>query len=615
VQTGSYDLAMFLENAGAAPLTDGPQKSDAEPNNSIETAVNAALSWRAVQYSSTTSGSLSGSDHDMVSYSFHQGDLVTVQVTPSPTLRPRLTLRDASGTPIAADDGTSRTPDHSAIIYTFTVPTTSTYYIDTFAKSGSGDYTTQLYLTSNFTPAAPTPAPDIYSFNLDAGQQASLIVHNAGAGALTLQLQNPLGFTFSTANVNSASGQQANLNFIAPSAGTYYARISGDRFQDYTLVVTRDAAFDLGSNDTSATAQSIADAANVLGYIDGEDDWYSLPISAGNTVLLSTQVLGADDTLTPSLELFDPGGALISSGSLITARAAASGDYRIHVSGAGSGEYLLSLTRFWALAGTSGDDNIYIRQNDQNETEIFINADLNGSPTYVLPQNQLSTVGIAGRGGTDHLTLDGMAMQLAQPSAATSLDLTLTNGSQVSLQGSPNLTRLDVEDTSRAALTSGRNVLRLSNLEIGPQARLDLQDGALILEADEASRVAMLDMLTQRLHSARGNGNWNGPGILTSAIDANRVFTLGIMLNDSSGAPIKQTFAGQAVDANSILLGYARIGDSDLDGDIDSDDYAHIDASFASRLQTPTYADGDFDYSGSINSDDYFYIDRAFASQ
>src|SRR5436853_3509962 len=172
----------------------------------------------------------------MVSDSFHQGDLVTVQVDPAATLRPRLTLRDGNGTPIAADDGTSRTPGHSAIIYTFIVPATNTYYIDTFAKSGSGNYTSKVYLTSNFTPPAPAPASDFYSFALEAGQQASVVMHNDGAGALSLELQNFAGVTLATASALSTSGDQAIATFTAPSAGTYYVRISGQRFQDYTLL-------------------------------------------------------------------------------------------------------------------------------------------------------------------------------------------------------------------------------------------------------------------------------------------------------------------------------------------------------------------------------------------
>jgi hypothetical protein len=318
----------------------------------------------------------------------------------------------------------------------------------------------------------------------------------------------------------------------------------------------------------------------------------------------------------PALQLYDPAGALVAGDAVITAKALTSGDYRIHLSGTGSGEYLLSLTRFWSLHGSSADDNVYIRENPQtHNTEIFLNIPLSDTPSYSLDPTILGIVGLDGRGGADQLTVDGVALRLAQPPTSTSLNLTLRNAAQLSFQGSPSLARLNLEDSSRAALTSGHNVLRLGQIEISPDARLDLQDGSLILEADEASRLAMLNLLTDRLRSARGNGDWSGPGILSSALDADRLYTLGIMLNDSGGSPIKFVFNGQSVDANSILLGYARIGDTDLDGDIDSDDYARIDASFNSHLQNPAYADGDFDYSGSVNSDDFFYIDRSFASQ
>ncbi|HEV8606295.1 MAG TPA: S8 family serine peptidase [Tepidisphaeraceae bacterium] len=625
-QTGTYDLALFLENIDTPPTTGSPQPTDSEPNDSTDTATDASSSWRTVQYISTTTGALANSDHDIVSYSLHQGDLVTVEVIPTGSLRPRLTLRDANNNPIAADDGSSRIPGRSAIIYTFIIPTTNTYYIDSFAKSGLGNYTSNLYLTSTTTPASPTPAPDLYSFSLEAGQQASLILDNSSPGSLQLQLQDPTSAIISTAIPTTISSQQAIATFTAPASGLYYARVAGDRFQDYTLLVTRDSAFDLGANDTIAQAQSLASASNALGYADSDDDWYSLPISTGNTIQLSTSTPGGpDNPLDPTLELYDPLGALIATddnsatdgrNALITAKASISGDYRIHLTGAGAGEYLLSLTRFWSLPGTPGDDNLTIRENPQShQTEIFLNTPLNDPPTYSLDPDLLSIIGLNGRGGSDQLILDGLDLQLAEPPTTTSLNLTLQNSAQLSLLGSPKLTSLDLQDSSRAALTSGHNVLRLSQIQISPDARLDLQDGSLILQADSATRLAMLNLLTDHIRSARSGGAWTGPGILTSTLGPDRLHTLGIMLNDAGGAPIKSVFAGQSVDDNSILLGYSLIGDTDLDNDIDADDYARIDAAFSSNLQNPAYADGDFDYSNSINSDDFFYIDRAFSSQ
>ena len=58
-------------------------------------------------------------------------------------------------------------------------------------------------------------------------------------------------------------------------------------------------------------------------------------------------------------------------------------------------------------------------------------------------------------------------------------------------------------------------------------------------------------------------------------------------------------------------LGMAR---GEFVGVFDADDYAKIDAGFASHLTG--YRNGDFNFSGgSPNSDDYFQIDRAFHNQ
>src|SRR5207237_4744922 len=76
---------------------------------------------------------------------------------------------------------------------------------------------------------------------------------------------------------------------------------------------------------------------------------------------------------------------------------------------------------------------------------------------------------------------------------------------------------------------------------------------------------------------------------------------------------IYPSFDGQSVGTNDILVKYTYTGDADLDGDVDADDYAQIDAGFASHLSG--YRNGDFNYSGAINSDDFFLIDDAFSDQ
>ncbi len=67
-------------------------------------------------------------------------------------------------------------------------------------------------------------------------------------------------------------------DFTATSTDTYYARVTRSSLGDYSLIVTRDAAFDTEDNNNPATAQSLDATGAVLGYVT----------SLG-------QLLGADD--------------------------------------------------------------------------------------------------------------------------------------------------------------------------------------------------------------------------------------------------------------------------------------------------------------------------------
>ena len=88
------------------------------------------------------------------------------------------------------------------------------------------------------------------------------------------------------------------------------------------------------------------------------------------------------------------------------------------------------------------------------------------------------------------------------------------------------------------------------------------------------------------------------------------------MPNDTGSGPIVTTFDGQSVDTTFILAKYTYTGDSDLDGDVDADDYARIDAAFAGATGIGgPYRNGDINYSGSVNADDFFEIDRSFSTQ
>ena len=105
---------------------------------------------------------------------------------------------------------------------------------------------------------------DFYSFEMAAGQTASLALaaHDA-AGDLVLDLLDDNGVRLASGIANS-DGHQFVDTLIAPRSGMYFVRVSGGD-SPYTLVVTRDATFDIEPNSRSQDAQFIGPSNQVLG--------------------------------------------------------------------------------------------------------------------------------------------------------------------------------------------------------------------------------------------------------------------------------------------------------------------------------------------------------------
>jgi hypothetical protein len=57
------------------------------------------------------------------------------------------------------------------------------------------------------------------------------------------------------------------------------------------------------------------------------------------------------------------------------------------------------------------------------------------------------------------------------------------------------------------------------------------------------------------------------------------------------------------------------LGDANLDGKINADDYALIDRGFAKSVTNAHWTDGDFNYDGAIDQNDYVLIDRVVIQQ
>ncbi|MGH7175965.1 MAG: autotransporter-associated beta strand repeat-containing protein, partial [Tepidisphaeraceae bacterium] len=196
--------------------------------------------------------------------------------------------------------------------------------------------------------------------------------------------------------------------------------------------------------------------------------------------------------------------------------------------------------------------------------------------------------------------------------------------------GTLNIRNLDALGTATLNLqTSGRaalpdtlsSALKLPGLNVSvdgfgvPQGTLDMFDNDLMIDYISGSP---RDTVVELIQRARNDGAWDVAGITstTAASDPDQITTLGVLEGSEyrSIYGTNATFSGRAVDDTSVLVKYTYYGDSDLDGDVDLDDYSYLDAGLT--LHRTGWLNGDYDYSGGEpDLDDVALIDAAYLLQ
>jgi hypothetical protein len=164
--------------------------------------------------------------------------------------------------------------------------------------------------------------------------------------------------------------------------------------------------------------------------------------------------------------------------------------------------------------------------------------------------------------------------------------------------------------------TSVVSGLAIAGGPLAPTAKLDLNDNDLVVNYAPADPSPFGDLYGY-IRSGRNFGAWNGTGVNSSAAaaDPNQITGLGLVEgSDYTAATGLTTFSGYSMDGTEVLVKYTYNGDTDLNGQIDFDDYARIDTSFLGGVGDK-WIDGDSDYSGTVDFDDYALIDAAFLLQ
>ncbi|HEX8310774.1 MAG TPA: pre-peptidase C-terminal domain-containing protein, partial [Chthoniobacteraceae bacterium] len=364
---GTYQVGVYLENAGSAPVTGGGFSQESEPNDTAAGANNASTSWRQVQYLSRTGGTIVTGDVDTYRYFFNAGDLVTVNLDSTSTVDARVSLLNAAGTAIASEDGSSSGPGIDSPIYSFRIPSSGTYFVEARATGGTGSYNADVYLSSTTPPPVPAIRSDFYSLTLQTGETATFGLKANTLGSARFELQNAAGTVLALGSTGGENVDSSIDNFTASTSGTYYIRVAGDYGVEYSLVATKNADFDTSSNSTLGTAQPLGPFKLVLGAIEStaDADFYTFEVPEGGSTITITTSAPPESALNPlpsvsaSLELYDPAGFAVAnadsgapgSSTRLSHTVSSAGTYTIAVRGDAPGDYLLQI----AGANTTND--------------------------------------------------------------------------------------------------------------------------------------------------------------------------------------------------------------------------------------------------------------------
>ena len=184
-------------------------------------------------------------------------------------------------------------------------------------------------------------------------------------------------------------------------------------------------------------------------------------------------------------------------------------------------------------------------------------------------------------------------------------------GNIIQFNANQHLARLTVGTASIAQsfIPTNDGVMAVNSLAIAggaaPVAQLNVNDDNLIIKYSGASPLALT---TAQLASGFNGGNWAGNGIRSgTAAGAPNNFALGIVEASDIGSP--PTYAGEPIDATTLLIAYTRQGDANLDRVTNIADFAILGANFNTLGR---WARGDFNYDGTVGIADFSLLAANF---
>ena len=225
-----------------------------------------------------------------------------------------------------------------------------------------------------------------------------------------------------------------------------------------------------------------------------------------------------------------------------------------------------------------------------------IGGDFSVAPAAALQfQTTSNNVGAISGGGSTYLgPTAGMVI------TANSVRQSVLNiGRSATMRIAPN-------GTSSATSVLGELDFAIANVS-DPISTLDLTNNNLVLDYTGASPISTV---RNDLKFGYDHGAWNGPGMISSTAATSPGMALGYAEASSLFTTFPATFSGQSVDNTSVLVRYTFAGDANLDGTVDTSDFAAMALHFGGGGQF--WNAGDFNYDGVVNALDFNAIASNF---
>jgi autotransporter-associated beta strand protein len=388
------------------------------------------------------------------------------------------------------------------------------------------------------------------------------------------------------------------LTGASPNTYTNQTLVFGGR-----LIVEKDGALGQSASDVNASGNTFLlnggtatiafrapGASPGINYTTNE--WINLD-GAGNGVLGQLDNLGGDNSFTGKIGLGGP----TLSGEVTSSIGVSAGS--LHLSGP-------IFTK-----GASGARTL----NKIGSGRLILSGNSGVVPTNTL-NGQLQNSKINVNAGT--VELRSPSATVANLPGVTTWNVNLGSTVEIS-SGLWQTGTLNVDNFGTARITNGSNTIRTNTLNITAGGKVDVRRGKVIVDWTGSSPIGSWDGaqytgLIGQVQSGRGDGTWNGGGILTSETDATTSMLTTLAIAEASdvlglGATDTDVWRGQTVDGSSTLVAYTWGGDADLNGELNGDDYFLIDSHVLQSGSVFGYPNGDFDYNGEINGDDYFILD------